>query len=1296
MNTTPNRYPLSSNQEYFYFLHEYYKPENPLNVGISYHINGQLSIDALINAIELLTDGHEQLHSTFHSDDSGLYRSKIVNPKQPIKIIDLTSYLIEDATSRVLELEREEVNKTFNLSTDYLLRPTIVQLPNDSYQLIFVNHHITGDGTSFFENYFKHLSDQYNALDERSLPKPISYKPFSTYVEDISECHASKLAKRSKAYWDSELKQQVDEIQLPSLKIGDNNLPIRSVNHKLDTSTTEKIKLFVKNNDVTTQAMLLSCLNVTLHKWTNSKRFLIGATYSNRRQPYEDTFGPLVNTLPLVCEIDLEHTFIDLLSETQSKLFKGMAYGSFPVEVKSRESQSHSKEINDYNIVYNHLLSKGAALELNNTSSCCKKLISNTAWIDLIFEVEENANEFSFSIEYDNQKYSNKVISDFLSSYTLVLESVLNEKEQLISEICFLSQKEIDYLNQIGNGPRINSAITHKSLHGWFENSLDNSSGIKTAVSIADTIVSYTEIENKANQLANFLHNISIKPEDRIGLHLRRGPDYIISMLAVWKVGATIVPLNTSFPDYRLKVIINDAELKHIISSGTLSNSNKIKHDNSINIINVEDVPLIDDNSVARLANYNPESVALIIYTSGSTGKPKGVMITHSNMINYIAATHELCPELADHHHKWIGLTGISFDASVWEFTDSIVTLKSLVVFPENQENDGEISDSIISNHVSVMFCTPSRAKLILAERNGEIALGKLKYLFIGGEVFPNSLANKLHSISNGRIFNVYGPTECTVVDCMHEISGCDYKNVPIGSPLTNCRLRVLNESGQQTPLGVPGELYISGDCVSNGYLNNEELTEKKFVTLDDDKISYKTGDWVQYNDNYELEYIGRDDHQINFRGFRVELGEIESCINDITGVKACAVTVVQKPNNEAIVAFIKHDSSLTINEISKDLSTKLPHYMVPSVMNTVEDLPLNANGKIDYQSLPEPKLNLDESESIQPRNDFELRLNRCWQKVISYREFGINDNFFKLGGHSLNALELSIHISKEFEIDFSPAEVFNNPTIEQQAVVISQNNSSNLSSFVYLRQGGNKPPIYCICGIHLYQELADSFSYDQTFIGMYIDEEQEFSQNISSKLSIEDVAVKYFEQISENHNKNEPITLLGFCYGGIVAYEIANIAESKGYKVDSIIMLDTVIYSNLKRNNYLRVKYFIKRNLSDLIDSSIKYFLKRFSSTIFNSISKHSQSLDYEEVLAFKLRSYKPRRSIDTSAVLVISNHLDSMKSWYFTDNLGWRKTFTGDVVEIRLSCGHTELLKAPNTKLLSKKIEIILSSSN
>jgi len=811
-------------------------------------------------------------------------------------------------------------------------------------------------------------------------------------------------------------------------------------------------------------------------------------------------------------------------------------------------------------------------------------IAGNHKTLDLIVHLKPHLEGFEFKWIYNKSLFEKVEVENRLAEFEVFLQEILAKPNQPLANLNLIPKSAWTQLEDFGKGEIIED-FDRQPLHHWLENSAEQMPEDK-AISYENRFLTYQELNEKANQLANFLIEKNLPQKAFVGICLERSEHILVSIYAVLKAGGTYVPIDPRNPVKRIQLILEDANCTHLISGSGLRK--QVENFGGKTIYLDQEKAEISKQSKQNLnLAIAPRDLAYVIYTSGSTGKPKGVGIRHESVCNTLEGINRQL-DLTE-NDLFYSVSSMSFDMCIPDYFLSIKLGAELILADENVKKDGiRLRDDLEKYQPTFMQATPTTWKiLVLASWQG---FSKLKVL-AGGEGFAKDLAMDLLSKCY-RVWNGYGPTEATIYTTLKEVTWenlpeiADHSFIPIGRPISNVNVHILDENKRRVPVGVAGELYIGGAGVANGYLQRKNLTKKVF--LDPEKLVdanqkpknktqrlYKTGDLVRYLPNGDIDFLGRIDNQLKIRGFRIELGEIEECLKTVDGIIQTAVLLTKDENGrEILVGYFTAKPTFEWSEMAlkTELRQSLPGYMVPSFFIKLKEFPMSNSAKIDRKALPKPSFEIREKTAfILPKNETEIELLQLWKTVLGLEKICTTEDFFELGGHSLLAVGLMTQIQQQFGKKISVTALFQNATIEELAALIDgkkEKENTNWTSLIPVKSKGRKPPIYLIHGggLHVlfYQALSQHLDENQPVYALQ-------AHGLNGKNEpfnrIEDMAGHYIKEILDQ-NPDGPYCLAGYSLGGLITYEMTRQLRAMGKTVNLVAMFDAVAKYNWEGND--------------------------------------------------------------------------------------------------------------------------------
>ncbi|MBU5265933.1 non-ribosomal peptide synthetase [Virgibacillus proomii] len=1009
-------YPVSYAQKRQYTLHFLAKDNITYNIPDVYLLSGEVNSFKIEQTLEKLVKRHDSLRTSFHMIDGELMQRIESNID-----IDFTHHVLEKDS---IHYHIREFIKPFDLSKAPLFRVELIEV-DGQHLLLFDMHHIIGDGTSMsvLMNDFITI---YNGESLQNLK--LQYKDFANWQNQ--QIKLSDKIKKQENYWLSLYQDEIPILNLPTDYSRPKILSYEGdkLTFKLDKELTYKLNRLATVNGATLFMVLLSAYNIFLSKISGDTDIVIGSPIAGRNHPdVENIVGMFVNTLALRNKLNPNDTFLSYLDNVKSNVLEAFDNQDYPFDLlvqkvdKSRDT-SRNPLFDSMFVLQNmkkpNMSSEGLRLRSYEFDFKVSK-------VDLELFGEERNDELWLGFRYRTVLFKQETIERMSEYFVHILRSIVDNSEECIKNFG-LPPKDLQNI-VYGFNQTEHRFMKTNSLQELFESQVKKKPN-ELALIFRDNEITYGELNTRANQLAHFLLKNKLDQPKSIPIIMERSPEMIISILAVLKSGFAYLPIDSDFPIDRINNTLDDSGADFILTN-IQSISENLKHKK---VINVMQDGVYGNESTDPKVKTNPNDLAYIIYTSGTTGKPKGVQITHRNVINLLEGVKQKID--LSQTRSVLCLTSISFDIFVVETILPLVNGLRIVLADDNiKQNPKAIREIIKEKQIDLLQFTPSRLKQLTNRKSELDFLKEVKSIIVGGEPFNMNLYSLIRQHSEARIFNGYGPSETCVYSTMEEIDGST--DILIGSPLANTQIYILNENHQPQPIGVVGELYIAGEGIAKGYLNNSTLTNEKFVTnpFSNGEKMYKTGDLGKWKEDGKIFFIGRKDNQVKVRGNRIELGEVESHLLEHHSVKEAVVLVFSDDDgNNYLNAYIVSDSEWNVSNLRTFLKQKLPNYMIPSNFIPVPEIPLTTNGKIDKNRLPkfEEKVKLD-TIFEEPRTELEKKILDIWKKVLGNTQIGINDDFFELGGHSLLVIKLEVELEKE-NIDIEHHDIYTFNTVKK------------------------------------------------------------------------------------------------------------------------------------------------------------------------------------------------------------------------------------------------------------------------
>jgi len=1031
--------PLSFAQRRLWFLDQLQGPGTTYNLFGAVELKGDLNVAALESAFREVVRRHEVLRTNFVERDGN--PTVVVSPpgKFAIDIIHLENL---DDDGQALEVDKwieSEVRRPFDLARERLFRAILLRRNTNTHMLLMSMHHIVSDEWSL--GVLIHEVSTLYAAFERGQPSPlpeltIQYADYAVWQRTWL---ADSVIKAQLEFWLDRLSGAPARLELPTdrprAKIQRHHGRVRSFH--LDRDLADRLVSLGRGSEATLFMTLLTAYSILLHRYTGATDLVIGSPIANRVRPeLESLVGFFVNTLPLRIDLSGDPSVRELLVRVRRTAVEAYSHQDVPFEqlVEELRPERNLGHAPIFQVML--VLQNAPAPDLGKTSLEITPVEPRAvaAKFDCTLAIEETADGLAGMIEYDTDLFDASTIDRQVRHFSNVLRSMVERPEARVRELNLLDEDERRHLLVTVNAARL-TAPAQPTVTRLFETQVSQTPD-EPAVQVGGASLSYAALNDRANHLAAELRAFDVRPEAAVGIYLDRGVEAVASMLAILKSGGAYVPLDLSTPHERLLHIIEETQMKAILTSR--SHSVQLPQ-SAAQVIYVDELPLTAATFANPIPTATPENVAYIIYTSGSSGQPKGVMVTHDNLVCSVAARLQYYDEPM---LRLFSTLTFAFDAGNAAVFWALCQGACLIVGPEDVALQPEkLVELLGESRCSHLITGPALYGSILDLATVD-QLTSLSAVVLGGEPLARSLAARHAATApQAALHNEYGPTETTTWSSVSRVAPDSDEAPTIGSAVPGCRLYVLDRDLQPVPLGVPGELYIGGRQVARGYLGGPRLTAERFVpdpfANEPGLRLYRSGDLARFRSNGELEFLGRADDQVKIRGFRIELGEIESALRRHDEIREAAVIVQtdDATGSKRLVAYCVHadHGELQTADLQSYLKTKLPDYMVPAVYSFVDELPLTANGKVDRRALPAVEIRAPFAGYTAPRTPTEQLLANIWQEVLGVDRVGIYDNFFELGGDSILSIQIISRLNRA-GLELTAKQLFEWQTIAELA----------------------------------------------------------------------------------------------------------------------------------------------------------------------------------------------------------------------------------------------------------------------
>jgi amino acid adenylation domain-containing protein len=1151
---------LSHSQERMWFMQTLAPASSAYNVPLAVRLRGPLRADALERAFTALIQHHDILRTRFVATDQGPVATLVDPWTFKLTRIDASAGEPAGADTALVALLGDLSQAPFDLEQWPLLRATLIRVAPDEHVLLVVLHHIVSDQWSLAVM-GRDLSAAYQraVLDvDATLPGPPSR--FSSYASWHRRWFESESQALETAYWTSRLAG----LQ-PVALVADKPRPRQpsfqgaSVRLPLPAGLVEGLTSWAAGHHATLAMALLAMFKVFLHKLTGQTDLAIGMPIANRHhRDSENLIGSLVNTLVIRTSLDGDPDFETILARVKEAAVEAYEHQDMPFELLVR-TLDHKRDPGQpplFNVMFNLLNAPVRSVDFGQGLHWERIDVDRrAAQVDLSLVVDAIFDR-SLVLEYATDLFDTVTVQRMGSQLLNLMKGAVDHAGAPMSAWPMLDPGQVQQLMAWGAGRTVAGADT--GLAAYLEQGLKRSPQA-TALVACDRRLSHLELDQASLALAQHLRAHGISAGHRIGLCLRRSVDMVVALLAIIRSGATYVPLDPSYPQDRIAHQVEDADLSLIIGN---SDTLVMQREGAVPLLFM-DAAWPSSPSVA-MRSSDATAPAYLIYTSGSTGRPKGVSVPQHAVVNFLRSmAHEPGLGAAD---RVLAVTTLGFDIAVLELLLPVSVGATIVLASDDEATDGVALNRLIAQHgVTLLQATPSRWQLLL--QAGWSRTPGMRAL-VGGEPLPSVLVPALLERCD-EVWNMYGPTETTVWSSCWRVQAD--APISLGQAIDNTQLLILDEHGALSPAGAWGEIWIGGAGVAEGYWKRPDITDERFRALpqiggQEVGRCYRTGDRGRWRHDGSLEHGGRLDDQVKLRGFRIELGEVEACLGGMPGVQRCVAVVREDvPGDQLLVAYVVlGDTTIDLDAMRTRARSWLPDQMVPSVIVPLDSVPTLPNGKIDRRALPRPTPGATRARiRKQPVSDSEQRISAIWSEILPHAEFGVDDNFFDLGGHSMLAVRMARRIEAEFGRPFKLNTLFEEPTIEGIARQLQDPVSNRDQRAALLRQGAEGKNLFMLAGAGMYQTLASELDAPMSVYGLFSQTEIDLLELPVDRplpdLSIEALAGSYVALI-QGLQAHGPYYLGGYSIGGVLAYEVAQRLLANGEKVGLVVMLDCAL----------------------------------------------------------------------------------------------------------------------------------------
>jgi amino acid adenylation domain-containing protein len=1181
---------LSYAQELLWLLSQVFDDGVAYNAPGAFHLEGQLDLELLGRALDGLVKRHEILRTTYTVIDG--VPKQVVGPTAPwsLNVVDLRQWPEETREAEAQRILKEESRFAFDLVNGPVLRPTVIRLGDREHILMLVLHHVATDGWSRAVLY-RDLTTLYeahaNGVAADLPPLSIQYADYAVWQRRWLD---SGVGDAQLDYWKRKLARAPSRLDLPA---DFPRPPVRSyvgeqVSMMLDIETREGLRHAARRHDGTLFVALLSIFATLLSRYAGQEDIVIGTPFAGRnRSELESMVGYFINPLALRVDLSGDPSFDELLVRARDTVLDAFAHADVPYETVVRatnpERDLSQTPVFQAMIVFHNPSWQTQRPKFQPEGIRCTEITHEKGWskFDVLVGMSERSTGLNTTWEYSTELFKRSTLLRMMEHFRALAASAAVSPERPLSRLTMLSEGERARLVVSFNAGR-DALPDGESMKELIEAQVARTPD-RTAVVFADERLTFDELNRRANRIAALLGAHGVGPGTLVGVLMEKSIDLVPAVIGVMKAGGAYIPLDPLYPPDRIEFMLSDAKPSVLLTHEKHVGALPAEHGTVLALDAagaLESLPDTDPPTIAK-----GDDLAYIIYTSGSTGSPKGAMIANRSLVSaqHAYARAYRLGELTAH----LQMASFSFDVFTGDLIRSLPVGAKLVLCPiEVVVDPPRLYEVMQREQIDAAEFVPATASLLFEhlEREGR-TLDFMRLVVVSSEAWRNEKYRFFKSLCgpNTRLVNAYGLTEATIDSTWFEpdedtelVPG---RFVPIGGPLDNTSVYVLDSRLEPQPIGIPGELCVGGVAVARGYLNRPELNAEKFVPDPFSDVPgallYRTGDLARWLEDGTIDFLGRTDRQLKVRGFRIEPGEIEAVLESHAGVRAAAVTVREDEASSArLVAYLTpadSDALPHFDELRTLVANRLPAYMIPAAWVLVDPLPLTPNGKVDFDALPDPEFDRSATagEFIAPRTETERALAAVWSEVLGIDDVGVTDNFFELGGHSLLAVRLFAEIERTLGVRLPLASLFQGATIEAMAQMIGDSESSadeTWPSIVLLKEGDEERHPFFIVGwvdgeLIGYRELAAHWS-GQPLYGL-------LAPGVDGRTlprdTIEGIASYYIDEI-RRFQPHGPYYIGGFCFSGLVAYEIGRQLAEQGERLGSVALIDAYWHGSRRK----------------------------------------------------------------------------------------------------------------------------------
>lgn len=1107
------------------------------------NVKGTLRHDLLEKSMNIIVERYDIFRTVFlHEKVKRPVQVVLKNRPFQLDVVDIQDLSESEQFERIDRFKQKDQLRGFDLSKDLLMRASVFQTGPSSYRWIWSYHHILLDGWCF-GLVVQELFAIYHALLHDIPYRLEPVKPYKEYIHWLEK--QDKQA--SLEYWTQSLAGFEGQSTFKEQRKQTNEHELGEIEWAMSKEETAALSELALQQNATLSSALQSAWSILLSRYQRSNDVLFGTVVSGRPSDLagvDRMVGLFINVIPRRIQLTDQMTFRSLLSETQQQSLAAEPHQYIPIyDIQAKVGQ---QQLIDHIVVFENVpAAKKDEQEslLGFTVEDMNVYEKSNYDLNLLASPGE---QLQLKLAFNQRAFDPAFVRKLKDQLTLLIKGAIKHPDQSVHTLTLVTKQEKQRMLEEWNAPE----LEHDQLYltKWFEHNVRKQPNA-VALSAGDHTMTYAELNEQANRLARHLQKNGVGHQTVTAILAERTPELIVSLLAVLKAGATYVPIDPDYPESRIQYMLKDSGATHLLThSSFISQTRSLAFDGTYLFADDQEILLMSSENLPLEAGLN--DTAYIMYTSGTTGQPKGIMTTHSNIARVVKNTNYLTILETD---TLLSLSNSVFDGFTFDVYGALLNGAKLVLPQKETILDmGKLTELIKGEHISVMF-VPTALFHLLVDEGTDWMRGVRKVLFGGERASVQHVRKAFDVMGKGRLLNVYGPTESTVFATYYPIDEAiplEARSIPIGKPLNQTGAYILSEHRQLQPIGMVGELCLSGKGLAKGYLNRPDLTKQVFIAhpFAAGERLYRTGDLAYFREDGLIEYAGRVDDQVKIRGHRIELTEIEANLLMHQGVKqAVLLADHDETNHTRLLAYITCDDAWKgkLDDIKSGLKERLPAYMLPHELIELENLPLTPNGKVDKRQLPKPEAPQGNRRVKLPANEVEQKLLVMWREVLEREDISTDDHFFELGGHSLKAMSLLSKVSKELEVQVPIHLLFETPTIEALSHYIQHQDVETAGYLVF--NESQTSTVFALPPLpgygFIYQEAAKTLDDVRLVAFDFIETNNRMAQ--------------YVQHIQHLQPKG-PLTLMGYSGGCYLAFELVQALEQGGRTVEKVIMIDS------------------------------------------------------------------------------------------------------------------------------------------